>query len=107
EAIIETVKSAGCVLSVDVSFSSGPFHMMSARSNPKTEFASSRTRRAPACVSESVLPMPRYWDPWPGNRRMRLVMMEGGGGWRVGRRLVVGGGEGGRRVGLVLGSKGW
>src|SRR5215475_1976779 len=63
---VETVSRAGWVLTVRPSSSSGPSQQSVDRGKPSASSASSNVRRAAGEISAQALPMPGFWDPWPG-----------------------------------------
>src|ERR1051326_1213626 len=57
---------AGCVFFVCLSSSSGPSKHTLLSGKPRSESARSKNSRASWLASERSLPIPTYWEPWPG-----------------------------------------
>ena len=66
---IEHARIAGCVCSVSLSCSSGPWKHSAESENPRARSASSKTAPPTAYRSASSRPMPGDCDPCPGNRK--------------------------------------
>jgi hypothetical protein len=71
-AAILAVSTAGWQFCVLVSSVSGPSKQSLEREKPTMLSALSKTALAAGYASYKSLPIPAYWEPWPGKRRATI-----------------------------------